>query len=1036
MSAAPALPYPAELGDLPLFRFMSEDVRRLVGASFERVAYSFGQVIVREGEQADAFFVIVSGSARAIKRGESGEEVALNVLGPGDGFGELALLEDTHRTATVRASSAVEALRLDAAVVRALVGSNPEVREYFELYRREHHLRDFFKTQSVFGRMPSDALALMLRELEPVDVSAGAVVLREGDPSGPMYVVEEGRLAAYQGEGEKRQALSFLRRGDFFGERSLMLGEDRSATVEAVSDCKLLRLSPDTFQRLVSSHPGFREQIEQRISQYDYMHAARVPLDFAEEILPGDVGAPEAVAPEQTDDPAEELPEDGGGLFGRPAKRLRRFPHVWQVDEADCGAASVAMICRHFGRSVSLAHIRHVVHTTVDGTSLVGITRGAESLGLATRAIKASKSRLDEMPLPAIVHWGGNHWVVLFDVDSGHVRVSDPGRGVRRVKRSEFEERWSGYAALLAPTPEFENAPVQLTDVGWIWDFFRPYRGTMLRALLLALAAAGLQMVIPIFSKVIVDSVIADADYGLLTILVLAMAGTLVLMIAASVLQRYILSRAAVRIDASTLDFLTGKLLALPMSYFNARRTGDIEQRLGGMRQVRQLVVESGVAALTAGTQFAAAIVVMFVFSWQLALVYLATVPLYAALMRFSSRRLRPMFDTLEEAFGRYQSRQIDAIKGIETVKAMGAEPQLRGLLVGQFNSLAHRIFRADFTVMLYEASIQLVAVLSLALFLWVGALQVLDGNLTIGGLVSFNALVALANGPVSTFLSLWDQAQMGRVLLNRMNDIFEQEPEQGEDHSALRPVSTLEGRIRFEGVGFQYGGAISAPILQDLTFEVHPGETVAVVGRSGSGKTTLIKCLAGLLEPTEGTIYYDGLDLRTLRYSDLRRQIGFVLQENYLFDDTIARNIAFGDDKPDMEQVAWAAKIAAAHDFVERLPLAYDTRVGETGLLLSGGQRQRLAIARALYHKPPILIFDEATSALDTESERAVKGNMDRLLEGRTAFVIAHRLSTIRDADRIVVLERGRLAEQGTHDELIARQGLYYYLSSQQLEL
>jgi ATP-binding cassette subfamily B protein len=236
--------------------------------------------------------------------------------------------------------------------------------------------------------------------------------------------------------------------------------------------------------------------------------------------------------------------------------------------------------------------------------------------------------------------------------------------------------------------------------------------------------------------------------------------------------------------------------------------------------------------------------------------------------------------------------------------------------------------------------------------------------------------------------------------------------------------------------LSFRYGGPESPAILDDLNFEVPPNTMVAIVGRSGSGKTTLIKCLAGLLEPTGGTILYDGIDLKTLNYRDLRRKIGFVLQENHLFDDSVARNIAFGEEEPDLDQVMWAAQVANAREFVERLPLGYDTRIGESGLALSGGQRQRVAIARAVYNRPPVLIFDEATSALDTESERAVKENIDQLLEGRTSFVIAHRLSTVRDADLILVLEKGRLVEQGTHDDLMRRQGLYYFLVSQQLEL
>jgi ATP-binding cassette subfamily B protein len=299
---------------------------------------------------------------------------------------------------------------------------------------------------------------------------------------------------------------------------------------------------------------------------------------------------------------------------------------------------------------------------------------------------------------------------------------------------------------------------------------------------------------------------------------------------------------------------------------------------------------------------------------------------------------------------------------------------------------------------------------------------------------VAFNALVVLANAPLQTLLAMWDQLQISHVLLGRMSDIFEQEPEQGEDHSRLRAVTTLEGRIRLENMGFRYGGPGSPPILEDISVEVQPGTTVAIVGRSGSGKTTLIKCLAGLLEPTSGRILYDELDMTTLDYATLRKQIGFVLQESYLFDESIAKNIAFGDDEPDMERVEWAATLANANGFIERLPLAYGTRVGETGLRLSAGQRQRVAIARAAYSKPPVLILDEATSSLDAESERAVKQNLDALLADRTSFVIAHRLSTVRDADIIIVLEQGRLVERGTHDQLIERQGLYAYLTSQQL--
>ena len=404
--------------------------------------------------------------------------------------------------------------------------------------------------------------------------------------------------------------------------------------------------------------------------------------------------------------------------------------------------------------------------------------------------------------------------------------------------------------------------------------------------------------------------------------------------------------------------------------------------------------------------------------------------------MRFSGRRLRPVLDSIEESFSRYYSRQIDAIKGIETVKALGAEDVLRRSLLAEFDALAKRLLRADLLTMLYDGSVQLLTFVQLALFLWLGSLQVLSGRLTLGGLVSFSALVALANGPVTVILSLWDQGQTASVLLDRVADVFVQEPEQGADRARLVPVPDLSGTVELRQVSFRYGGPDDRPILDGVTVRIPAGTKVAVVGRSGSGKTTLARCLAGLIEPTEGQILYDGLDLTTLDYRQLRQRMGVVLQENFLFSDTIARNIAFGDPEPDMSEVVRAARLANAHEFVSLLPLGYETRVGDSGLLLSGGQRQRIAIARALYHHPPVLILDEATSSLDAESERAVKENLDRVLEGRTSFVIAHRLSTVRDADTILVLDQGRLVEQGTHTELMARAGLYAYLASEQLGL
>jgi HlyB family type I secretion system ABC transporter len=1028
------------LGELPILRFLPDEARALVVRRFVPVSFPFGSVIAAEGTPTDALYVLVSGRARVLRRTPTGDEIPLNVLRSGDSFGEAELLSGAPRPVTLRASSDVIALRLDAAEFRALVDAHPDIRTYLELQTRHERLQRFFRNMPAFARLPPHAVAaVVMAELDTLVVEPGACVYREGDPPGPLCLVEEGRLRVFRSEAGRPVHVASIGEGETFGLVSAVRRLPRPATVEAVTPVRLLTLSGDTLERLGRALPAFRTMLDERLAQEEYERLAVVPGDIHEELLPA-AAEQDPAGDDHVDRSRETEAGDAGdapfaerGYFVKGGRR-RRVPFVQQIDEMDCGAACLAMVTRAFGRRVSLARIRQLVNTGLDGTSLRSICRAGEELGLAARAVKVSRQHLDALPLPAIVLWRDSHWVVLTSVGPRRCTFIDPAFGPRTVSREEFDRTWSGYAALFDHTPAFEKAPESGRLLGWMWPLVRPHATLLWQGLALAVIVSVLQMVLPVFTQVIVDRVLVDRDLSLLHLLIAAMGATMVFVVAALLLQRYLLSFSAVRIDAASLDFVTRRLLALPMSYFSSRRTGDLQRRLEGIRHARDFLVQNGIAGITAVAQLAATLTLMMVYSPWLTLVFLATAPFYVLLMVMASKRLRPIYLDLEDAFSRYHSYQIDAIKGIETVKAMGGESAFRRLLLHEFLGVARKVFRSDFTVMTYEGAVDAVAFLGAGLFLWAGAYQVLNGSLSIGGLVAFNSLVALSTVPIRNLLVLWDNLQRIHVLLNRLDDVLQHEPEQGHDRSALRPVRALGGQVSLRNLGFRYGGPEAPAILEGLTLDVPPGKFVAIVGRSGSGKTTLAKCMAGLLEPTEGTILYDGLDLKSLNYRDLRRQIGLVLQEAFLFADTIARNIAFGEEEPDMARVMWAAGVASAHEFIERLPLGYDTKIGETGLALSGGQRQRIAIARAVYHRPPILIFDEATSALDTESERAVQHNIDQLLQGRTAFVIAHRLSTVKHADLIVVLERGRLVEQGTHDELMRRRGLYFYLASQQL--
>ena len=608
----------AELRWVDLIELMPLGVRRLVEASFVRSSFEFGDVVVAEGDNADAFFVIESGTARVFKVGDIGDEVALNVLRAGETFGERALLEPgKRRTATVRASGPLAVLRLDSAVFHALVRTEPQVASFIELYVRRHEIRDFLRQYTAFADLPPDGLRVLLEGLTPRSASQGELVIRQSDPAGPMFIVRQGRLRAYIDRDDSREQRAFLRSGDFFGEVSLLQGTDRTASVEAVTDCELWALEPELFSRLVDEYPKFAEQIRLRISQYDYRRNASVPIDFADEMLPAEVAGADPPGVDQTRPVASTeylekmaVEQDTGDAdhFTRPAKRIRRFPVVLQVDEMDCGAASLTMICHYYGRNIPAMKVRDAVNTAIDGTSLLGIARGAESLGLSVKTLKVSKSRVDAMPLPAVAHWDNNHWLVIYHLDAHHAWVADPAIGRQRIPRDEFESKWSGYAAVFAPTDEFRAAPPEAPRFGWLLEFIKPYRRALLGAVVLALVAACGEMMIPILTRYIVDDVIGYHDDGLLTLLVGAMFAALALTVVITLVQRIMLSRIAVRVDRVSLDMLADKLLALPMTYFQSRRTGDIARRLNGMREVRQFFVQHGVIGLTAVTQGVVAI--------------------------------------------------------------------------------------------------------------------------------------------------------------------------------------------------------------------------------------------------------------------------------------------------------------------------------------------------------------------------------------------------------------------------------------------
>ena len=746
------------LAELPLLGFLPPEARLVIARSFVPVSYEFGSVIVHEGDVADALYVIESGTARVLKTGEGGEEVPLNVLREGDVFGEIGLLEHTTRVATVRASSEVDALRLDRSVFDALVRTNPELRESFERSIERRRRANFFRLHTAFSVLPPEGLETLLELVVPVRAEKGELVIRQGDESGRMYIVVEGRLRAYVEGGDDGHADSaYFRRGDFFGARSIVRGGPRGATVEALEPSQLLALGPALLRRLLAAYPELRTRVEQRVAQYDYRRVARVPLDF-EELLPAEVGLQEVVLAEERGDRDEAADaEQGVERFERAAEgrrpKARRVPLIWQLDEMDCGAACVAMVCRAFGRPVSLPAIREAVGTGIDGTSLLGIVRGAGEVGLEARAVRASKSRLDELPLPAIVHWEGNHWIVLADVDGDRVRVADPARGRRRLAalrargemvrlrraRRAHSEAGGGAGgaverplavALLPPVPAASRGSVRARAPGRRADASRTRRHRADRRHGDPRRRPGAARPRPARPR---GRLRADD-------------------------RRH--DPPALRAESSSPCASTPRrsttspagCSTCPMSYFNTRRTGDIERRLAGVRQVRQFLVQSGVrpdhGGDAAGGRDRAHV--------RLRLAAGARLPRDRAALRAADALLvaPPAADVRQPRGGVREVRvQPDRRDQGDRDGQGGAarSSALRRMMLTQFGGLAQRIFRADFLIMTYQGAIQAVTFLSLSLFLCVGALQVIDGALSLGEFVAFNALVLLANGPVLT---------------------------------------------------------------------------------------------------------------------------------------------------------------------------------------------------------------------------------------------------------------------------------------------
>ena len=649
----------------------------------------------------------------------------------------------------------------------------------------------------------------------------------------------------------------------------------------------------------------------------------------------------------------------------------------------------------------------------------------ARHIGLKAQWVHSRADRLPLVPLPALALLHGTQpdtlrVVVLAQCDGERVLLQDPGAseaGQMQIEAVEvFCRTWSGQLLLLASHATLAGEPARF-DFSWFVPSLVKYRALLGEVLLISFMLQLFALVSPLFFQVVMDKVLVHRGLATLDVLVLGLLLVVVFESLLTGLRAYVLSHTTSRIDVELGSRLFRHLLQLPLSYFQVRRVGDSVARVRELENIRQFLTGSTLTVLLDVVFSVVFVGVMCLYSVQLTLVVLASVPIYLVLSMAVSPVLRKRLDTKFARGAENQALLVETITGIQTVKASALEPAFGRRWERQLAAYVSASFKTQNLAAWAHEAVNLTGKLVNAVTLWFGAHLVMDNQLTVGQFVAFNMFAQRVAQPIMRMAQLWTDFQQTGISMARLGDILDTRSEVPAASGAQMP--TIRGRITLDAVGFRYHPA-GKPVLQDVQLDIRPGEVVGIVGRSGSGKSTLTKLMQRLYTPDQGRVLVDGIDISLMDASQLRRQIGVVLQENLLFNRSVRENIAISDPAAPIELVARAAQLAGAHDFVSDLPQAYDTVVGEQGCAISGGQRQRIAIARALFTNPRILILDEATSALDYESEAALQRNMQHICRGRTVLVIAHRLSSVRHADRIVVLDGGRIVELGNHVALL----------------
>ncbi len=730
----------------------------------------------------------------------------------------------------------------------------------------------------------------------------------------------------------------------------------------------------------------------------------------------------------------------------------KRFPHFKQHNTSDCGPTCLRMIAKHYRQDYSVEMLRRQCHIARNGVNMLGISDAATHIGLDNVGVKMTFRQLaEEGVFPCILHWNRNHFVVCYGIDRNRegkyrIHISDPASQRLTYTQEEFEKCWigphtakegHGTALMLEPGDGFgtvkddfiQNRRTLLSFV----RYFTPYRAMIGQLLLAMVAGSVIQMVLPFLSQAMVDQGINGRNMNIITLILMAQLGFFVATLSIDYIRSWIMLHMNSRIDISLISDFLIKLTAMPLQFFDSRMTGDILQRIGDHGRIKGFLLGNSMGILFSIVNFTVYLSILAYYNTQVLAIFLTGNVLHIAWVSFFMRYRRELDIKRFNLSSREQSKMIQLVQGMQDIKLNNCERQkrweweriqvklfqvgLRGLRIGQVQQSGSVFFTQTTHILIY----------------YLAAKGVVEGGMTLGMMMSLTFIIGQVSAPIGEFIGFAQSFQDAKISLERLNEIHAQDDEETGIEKKL-PVLPTERGISIENLSFSYSGSDNEMALKNLSLYIPAHKVTAIVGESGCGKTTLIKLLQGFYEPTFGLIKVGSTELKQINPHTWRAATGSVMQDSFIFSDTIAGNIAVNSDEADEERIREAARMARIDGFIESLPLGYDTLIGMEGKGVSQGQRQRILIARAIYKNPEYIFLDEATNSLDATNEAGIMENLNRFYEGRTVVISAHRLSTVRRADQIVVMDQGKIVELGNHHSLLAKKGKYYELVKNQI--